>query len=78
MLQIQAGGLLVCLIQHQEIGPMKKNYLINILGLKAVKFGVKFLLYNEFGHHKNILSDNTTTVACINKMGTKNQNVVIN
>lgn len=43
---------------------------INCLELTAVLFGLKSLLNNVKRAHIKILSDNTTTVACINKMGT--------
>ena len=43
---------------------------INCLELTAVLFGLKSLLNDVKRAHIKILSDNTTTVACINKMGT--------
>ncbi len=43
---------------------------INCLELTVVLFGLKSLLNNVKRAHIKILSDNTTTVACINKMGT--------
>ena len=43
---------------------------INVLELKAVNFGLRALLQDVFKAHIKVLSDNTTTVACIHKMGT--------
>ena len=49
---------------------VEMSYHINVLELKAVDFGLRALLQNVFKAHIKVLSDNTTTVACINKMGT--------
>ena len=45
---------------------------INVLELKAVLFGIASLLSYSKNCHIKILSDNTTTVYCINNMGTLN------
>ena len=45
---------------------------INVLELKAVLFGIVSLLSHSKECHIKILSDNTTTVYCINNMGTLN------
>ena len=42
---------------------------INVLELRAILFGLKCLTKNREGVHVLILSDNTTAVASVNKMG---------
>ena len=47
----------------------QKQKHINELELLAVKLGLLALLENERNTHVRIMSDNTTTVSCINSMG---------
>ena len=42
---------------------------INVLELKAVLFGLKSLCSSEFGTTIQVFSDNSTTIACVNRKG---------
>ena len=46
---------------------------INVLELKAVLFGLKALCDREEGITIKILSDNSTTISCINRMGSSKE-----
>ena len=49
----------------------EKRYHINYLELLAVFLGLKALLNQVTDSHIRIMTDNTTTVSCLNKMGSK-------
>ena len=49
----------------------EKRYHINYLELLAVFLGLKALLNQVTDSHITIMTDNTTTVSCLNKMGSK-------
>ena len=47
----------------------EKCYHINVLELLAVYYGLRALLDGESNCHIKVLSDNTTSVHCLNNMG---------
>ena len=71
---LRGWGALIAGTEKQTKGlwtEEEKRYHINYLELLAVFLGLKALLNQVTDSHTRIMTDNTTTVSCLNKMGSK-------